>query len=259
MADDRTTAEQTAEPTADDDRRSVPRPGSEDRRRDGWRDFRRGYPGFVLVFAVAVAALLAADGWLLWQRARYSAEIERLRAGMSEAERRRTDLALQVEENRTRVMVELIRRQALGDVGLHLSVSVDSATMYLERDRVSLRDMQVEVGPERVVGTPPDTVRLVAPRGARTIERILQPKSEWEVPAWVFEDRGLPVPGDRTIPGALGVGAIVVTGGTVIYARPTEGPLADSAYVLPGSLRISPADMRAIMPNLKPGMTVYFF
>lgn len=255
MADDRPSTDQ---PGADD-RRSAPRPGSDDRRRTGWRDFRHGYPGFVLAFAIAVAGLLAADGWLLWQRWRYRGEIDRLRAGMSEAERRRTDIALSVEENRTRVMLELIRRQASGDAGLHLSVAVDSATMYLERDGVSLRDMQVEVGAERVVGTAPDTVRLVAPRGARTIERLLGPKAPWEVPRWVFEDRGLPVPEDRAIPGALGAGAIVVTGGTVIYARPAEGPLADSAYVLPGSLRLSPGDLRAIMPNLKPGMTVYFY
>lgn len=243
----------------DDDRRSAPRPGAPDRRRTSWREFRRGYPGFLAVFAVAVAVLLAADGWLLWQRARYRAEIERLRAGMSDAERRRTDLALQAEENRTRVMLELIRRQAVGDAGLHLSVAVDSATMYLERDGVSLRDMHVEVGAERVVGTPPDTVRLVAPRGARTIERLLGPTSTWEVPAWVFEARGLPVPENRAVAGALGPAAIVVTGGTVLYAPPAEGPLADPAWVLPGSVRVTAADLRAVMPNLKPGMTVYFY
>src|SRR3712207_8843919 len=56
---------------------------------------------------------------------------------------------------------------------------------------IYLREMPIQVGPEKTVGAAPDTVRMVAPRGARTIERILDENASWEVPAWVYADRGL--------------------------------------------------------------------
>jgi hypothetical protein len=40
---------------------------------------------------------------------------------------------------------------------------------------------------------------------------------------------------------------------------PTVGPLNDSSYVMPGSLQLRAEDLKAIAPNLKPGMTVYFY
>jgi hypothetical protein len=51
----------------------------------------------------------------------------------------------------------------------------------------------------------------------------------------------------------------VTTGGTLIYSLPTAGPLADSSYVLPGSLRVPAGDLAAIRENLFSGMRVYFF
>ena len=48
---------------------------------------------------------------------------------------------------------------------LHLSVSVDSGTMFLEREGAVLREMPVRVGREQLAGTAPDTVRVAAPRG----------------------------------------------------------------------------------------------
>ena len=59
--------------------------------------------------------------------------------------------------------------------------------------------------------------------------------------------------------GALGAGAIVLSGGAVIYARPSDGPLSDSTYVLPGAIRARTQDLRAIAPNLTPGMAVYLY
>ena len=244
-----------------EDRRTVRREGEArtDRRRPSWREFRRSYPGIVATMAVALALMLAIDGWLLYKRSRYTSEIERLRAGMTDVERRKTDMVLATEENRLRVMVELIRRQAQGDRDLHLSVAVDSGVMYLEREGAQLREMHVDVGPEKWVGQAPDTVKMTAPRGARTVERVLGSNDSWEVPRWVYADRGLPVPENRLIKGALGPAAIVLNGGTVIYALPQTGPLADSSYVLPGGVRAKSADVRAIVPNLAPGVTVYFY
>jgi hypothetical protein len=60
------------------------------------------------------------------------------------------------------------------------------------------------------------------------------------------------------VKGGLGFG-IVLDGGTVIYSDPHAGPLADTAYVMPGSVRAREADVKAIQANLKPGTSVYFY
>jgi hypothetical protein len=240
-------------------RRYSPPTPLHERRRPGWREFRRSYPGILVTMAIALAAFLAIDAWLIRKRLRYRAEIERLRAEMTVLERNRTDAILARDENRLRLALELIRRQARIDKDLHLSVTVDSGVMYLEREGAHLREMPILVGPEKTVGLAPDTVRMAAPRGARTIERIVDENGVWEVPAWVYADRGLPPSGDRAIKGALGPAAVILSGGTVIYSLPNAGPLNDSAYVLPGGIRARAADLKAILPNLENGMTVYFY
>lgn len=230
-----------------------------ERRRESWREFRLAYPGIVSVLFVVLVSMLAIDGWLIYQRVRYTREIDRLRAGMSGVERQKADMVIASERDRMRVTLELMRRQANIDKDLHLSVAVDSGVMYLEREGALLREMPIEVGPEKRVGAAPDTLHIAAPRGARRVERVLGAKDPWEVPRWVYADRGLPVPDDRLVPGALGAGAIVLNGGAVIYARPVAGPLTDSSYVLPGGIRARPQDLRAIAPNVAPGMSVYLY
>jgi len=230
-----------------------------ERRRPQWREFRRAYPGILATMGFSLAVLIALDVWLVRKRARYIDEDARLRDGMSGLQRQQADAILSNEQNKVRMMIELVRRQAQIDKQLHLAVPVDSGVMYLEQDGALLREMPVQVGPERRVGTPPDTVYMVAPRGTRTVERILDASDAWEVPAWVYTDRGLTVPSDRRLKGALGPAAVVLVGGTIIYSVPSVGPLNDSTYVLPGSLRTRAADLQAIAANLKAGMTVYFY
>lgn len=239
-----------------DDRRD---PERDDRRRASWREFRHSYPGILATMAIALVLFLAIDGWLLYKRQRYGAEVARLRAGMSTVERRRADAIVANSESKLRIMIEMVRRQAKVDPSLHLSVSIDSGAMFLERDGVVLREMPIQVGPERTVGTPPDTVKMPVPRGTRTVERVLGPDDGWEVPRWVYVDRGLAPPDDRSLKGALGPVAIILTGGAVVYSVPTVGPLNDSTYVLPGSIRTTAADLRAVVPNLKAGMPVYIY
>lgn len=228
-----------------------------DRRRAGWRDFRRSYPGFVITLGIGVAALIAIDGWLIYKRYAYTAEVERLRANMSAAERQKTDLLINAEQDKLRVAVELARRQAQLDKRIHLSIPVDSGRIYLEREGAILREMPATIGPERTVGTPPDTIRMAVPRGERTIVEIVKGDA-WPVPAWVYRDRNIDGSGGP-VPGALGPLAVVLDGGTVIYSQPKTGPLADSAYVMPGSVRASAADLKAIVENLSAGTKVYFY
>lgn len=224
-----------------------------------FRDFRRQYPNFLAGLAVIILAVLAMDGWILYKRYRYTTEVARLRAGMSDVERRRSDAILAHDERRVQMMVQLIRRQARGAKDIHLAVSVDSGKMYLEREGATLREVPIAVGPERRVGAPPDTVHMAIPRGTRTVQRILGASDGWEIPRWVYMDRGIPVPEDRNVVGALGGAAILLDGGTVIYSFPSAGPLNDALYVLPGGVRASVADLRAILPNLKRGTNVYFY
>ena len=229
-----------------------------DRRRTGWRDFRHSYPGIVATMAIAFVFLLAADGWLARKYFRYHRETAQLRGSMTEVERNRTDAVLAQSENRLKVMVEMFKRQAKVDATLHLAVSLDSNVMYLERDGALLRAMPVTIGPERRVGTGADTLHIAAPRGKRVIDRLLDDSSLAELPPWVFADRGIPAAQQR-LKGALGPAAILLDGGTVIYSLPSVGPLNDSSYVLPGAIRARASDLRAIAPNLKAGVAVYFY
>src|SRR4051794_36987927 len=238
-------------------RKDASRPRT-DRRRLGWREFRHNYRGFIVTLALAVAMFVALDAWLLTRYQRYQRETSELRASMSDVERKRTDEVLAQNENRLKVMVELFKRQAKVDPTLHLSVSLDSGVMYLQREGALLREMPITVGPERRVGTAPDTVHIAAPRGKRTVEQVLDESDVWEIPAWVYADRGLP-PGEARMKGALGPAAVRLDGGTVIYSLPSVGPLNDSAYVLPGAIRVRANDLRAIVPNLRPGVAVYFY
>jgi hypothetical protein len=236
-----------------------PRPQFPERRRPHWREFRRAYPGILTTMGFALVVLIALDVWLVRKRGRYVDEDARLRESMSALQRQQADAILSNEQNKVRMMIELVRRQAQIDKQLHLAVPVDSGVMYLEQEGALLREMPVQVGPERRVGTPPDTVYMVAPRGTRTVERILGASDAWEVPAWVYTDRKFAPPVSRALKGALGPAAVVLVGGTVIYSLPTVGPLNDSTYVLPGSIRTRAADLQAIAANLKAGMTVYFY
>ncbi len=230
-----------------------------DRRRAGWGEFRHAYPGILATMSLALLLMLGVSGWLIYKRIQYQGEIDRLRSGMTDAERKRTDMLMSSTKNRFQVMVELIRRQSLGDKELHLAVTVDSSVMRLQREGALLRDMRVSVGPEKVVGSGADTIHMAIPRGTRTVEKLIDANDGWEVPRWVYEDRGLAVPPERSVKGALGPVAVVLNGGTVLYAMPSAGPLNDSSYVLPGSVRLTAEDLRAIRPNLSVGMRVYFY
>lgn len=232
---------------------------AEERRRVGWSEFRHAYPGLIATMAFALFAFLAMDGWIIAKRMRYHREIVRLRSSMTVVERQRTDQIVSQEQNKWRVAVALMRRQSQTERALHLSVTVDSGMMYLEREGAQLREMPVQVGPERTVGSAPDTVRLAAPRGLRKVIRIMSETDAWEVPAWVYQDRGIPTPASRSTRGTLGPIAILLDGGTVIYSMPTAGPLNDSSYVLPGAIRARAQDLRAILPNLSAGIRVYFY
>ncbi len=195
---------------------------------DHWRALARRFP-WTMRFAWGLAVLiLAGDVWIVARRVHYARETSRLRAAMSAVELARIDAAMQSDSNRLQVIIELARRQARGDAGLHLAVPVDSGLVSLEQEGATLRTIPAEVAPDQWVrsGTR-DSLRVSAPRGARTIESV------------------------------LGDSVVVLSGGSMIYARAAGDPASGS--VRPGCVRVGAADLRAIRPSLREGQRVYFY
>src|SRR3954464_11618183 len=150
-------------------RRSPNRAGEGDRRRGTWREFRRAYPGFVFVLGLGLAAMIAVDAWLFAKWVKYNHDVTTLREHMTAAERERTDVIVQSEQNKLQIAIELAKRQAKFDKRLHLNVSVDSSRMYLTREGALLREMSVQFGPERPPSATDTSPPEAIPRGERTI------------------------------------------------------------------------------------------
>lgn len=217
------------QPSDEPGSRRDPAKGREgDRRRTGWRDFRQAYPGFVFTLIVALLAILTLDGFLVYKRRAYTAEVIRLRGAMTDAERARTDAIIQAEQDKARIALELARRQAKMEKTLHLAVALDSGRIYLEREGAVLREMAALFGPETGVTPGSDSVPVVIPRGQRSVARLDENK-------------------------------IVLEGGNAIEAASTDVASADTTPIPAGNVRIGLTDMKAIMPNLSRGMRVYFY
>lgn len=199
-----------------------------DRRRTTWRDFRQAYPGFVFTLILALLAILTLDGFLVYKRRAYTEEVNRLRGAMTEAERAKTDAIVQAEHDKARIALELAKRQAKMEKTLHLGVALDSGRVYLEREGAVLREMAALFGPETGVTSGSDSLPVVIPRGQRTVVRLDDNK-------------------------------IVLEGGNAIEAASTDVASADTSPIPPGNVRIGLTDMKAIRPNLSPGMRVYFY
>ena len=88
--------------------------------------------------------------------------------------------------------------------------------------------MRVALAPAKAPGSNSatgDTTATALPRGQRTIQQVM--------------DGALP--------------ALVLNGDARIYAG------ADSGAVAAGDVRVDAADLRAILPNVSAGMSVYFY
>ena len=232
------------------------RPG---RRSERGTEPRQAYSRVVVTAALALAALIGLDSWLLYKRWSYLSEIGRLRAAMTGVEGARADALLAATADRYELQLELMRRVAQGEGKLNLAIAADEGRMYLQQEGAQLRSMRVRLGPEYLVGPGPGAIHVVPPRGKRTVLRVVDGTFAWPVPSWVYAQRGLAVPRSGTEVGALGRVAILLQGGAVIYAMPSAGPLAGTDYVLPGSLRANAADLQAIAESVVPGMPVYFY
>lgn len=228
MADPDISPPSSGQQADDDDRRDPAGGRTHDRRRGGWRDFRRAYPGFVFTLLLGLAAMLAIDAFLILKGRSYDAEVARLRGSMTDQERAKTDAIVGAEHNKMRIAIELARRQAKLEKALHLSVALDSGKMYLEREGAVLREMAAVFGPEARVSNGADSIPVVVPRGERSVAKA-----------------------DKN--------GITLNGGTIIAPSDAPSLAQDSTPIVPGGVRISRTDLAAILPNLHPGMRVYFY
>jgi hypothetical protein len=234
--------------------RSEPR----ERRRTRWSDFRDAYPRIVTAMALGLAGLLVLDAVLIFKARQYRRQIGADRKAMTATERQRADALLASQASRAELEQALVVQQAVKDKGLNLSVDLQEGTMDLQREGAQLREVRVKIGPEVTVGQPPGARKITPPLGRRQVAAVVDGSYAWEVPAWVWAQRGQAAGSERRVPGALGEIAVILDDGTVIYSRPKAGPLADEGYVLPGSVRADAADLEAIRPNLAAGIPVYF-
>jgi hypothetical protein len=240
-------------------RRRFPWSGApRERRRSRWGEFRDAYPRIVTAMSFGLVLLLLLDVGLAVAAYRFARQRASAERSMTSLERERSDALMAGEQGRAALRLAMVAQQAVRDRGLNLSVAVESGTMDLQREGARLRTMKVAVGGESAPEGAGEGVRVVPPRGKRQLVRVVDGAYSWTVPRWVYQQRGLPVPAERRLAGALGPLALVLDDGTVVYSPPEHGPLADAAYVMPGAVRAERADLEAIRENLTPGLPVYF-
>jgi hypothetical protein len=246
--------------TAPRQRRLFPwsRTDPRERRRTRWGDFRDAYPRILTAMALGLLFLIAFDGFLLFKALQYKRQIREDRAAMTSTDKRRADALLASQSSRADLEQALVVQQAVKDKGLNLSIGLEEGTMDLQREGAQLREARVKIGPEVTVGQAPGARKITPPLGRRQVVAVVDDSYAWDVPSWVWVQRGQPATTGRRVPGALGEIAVILDDGTVIYSRPKAGPLADDSYVLPGSVRADAADLQAIRPNLSAGIPVYF-
>jgi hypothetical protein len=208
--------------------------------------------------ALGLVFLVLLDGFLAFKAWEYRRQIQEDRASMTATERERADALVAGQAGRAELQQALVAQQAVKEKGLNLSVSLDEGTMDLQREGAQLREVRVQIGPEVTVGQPPGARKITPPLGRRQVAGVVDGGYAWEVPAWVWTQRGQSAPASRRIAGALGDIAVLLDDGTVIYSKPKAGPLADDSYVLPGGVRADADDLQALRPNLGPGTPVYF-
>ena len=222
-----------------------------------FRDFREQYPGFLPGVLLILGILLAIDLLLFDRRENYTAEINALSANMTQEQQQRADAMSLSRQEQQKLMLTLVRRQGQFGKALHLAVDIDSSKMFLAQEGAVLRTMPVEIGAARTLRAHDTTASAL--RGVDSVVRVLGPSDPWPVPRWVYQDRRLVAPADSEVKGALGPVGVLLGSGVVIYSTPTTGPLRDPTYVLPGAIRASADDLRAIAPNLVPGTPVYIY
>ena len=201
-------------------------------------------PIVALVLAVAtITGALASIPYLRQQRSALRAETQVLRERKTTAAQTMDSLQNESASIRATLQLEQARAAARDDPKLHLVIAVDSGTVALVRDGITLRSM-----PARFRGAAPA-------RGTQSIAAIEAAAVQSTTPTVDSLGNAIPV-----APESLAE-SVTLTDGTVI-----EG--GDAAAVLLGGLDVAPGprliilsrrDFAAMRPNLVRGMKAVLF
>ena len=208
-------------------------------------------PGFssvgpIVALVVAIATItgaLASIPYLRQQRSALRAETQVLRERKTTAAQTMDSLQNESASIRATLQLEQARAAARDDPKLHLVIAVDSGTVALVRDGITLRSM-----PARFRGAAPA-------RGTQSIAAIEAAAVQSTTPTVDSLGNAIPV-----APESLAE-SVTLTDGTVI-----EG--GDAAAVLLGGLDVAPGprliilsrrDFAAMRPNLVRGMKAVLF
>jgi hypothetical protein len=227
------------------------------------RGLRREHPVFFWGTLVLAGLLLAGAAAVAYRVPKYRAETEAFNAQLTEAQKATRDSLLANQERRTRLAVDMLRRdmriRSLENSRRHLAIMLEDSALELRQGRATLRRVKLEVGPDSIVRAPDGrTWRLVSPLGERkVVERQRSPT--YEIPEWVYVGRGEEVPPEsqRRVSGGLGAYVIRLNDGTEIYSKPSRGPLADA--VKPGAFMARAADLAAIFDAIGEDTPVYIY
>ena len=170
---------------------------------------------------VTAAVLAAASAVLLQQRHVLLVETTRLQKAHDSLTVAAADARLQQEVDGIRLALERSRQRATGKTEPHLAVAITDGLLTLERGDIVLRSALVTAD---------------VTRGVRRIARVDGAGIVLDDSTRIYGETAA-VPGTPGTPGA----------------PPVPPP------VPPNSVRLSRSDFEAVLPNVRPGLTVYFF
>ena len=201
-------------------------------------------PLVALVLGMAfIGGALASIPYFRQQRGRLGAETQTLRELASTAAQTMDSLQEQSTRLRAMLALEQARADARADPTLHLVIAVDSGTVALVRDGITLRSMPARYrralpqrGTQRIASIDAEVIRATAP----TVDSL----------------------GNAIAAAPERVAArITLSDGTVIQGGDAAAVLLGGLEVAPGPrlIILSHRDFAALRPNLTVGMTAVLF
>ena len=199
--------------------------------------------GFIAV-GVVIAIALGSIPLLRAERSLLSAEVKRLRVEQSVAAVATDSLMRVTATSKATLALEQARASARTEPKLHLVIAVDSGTVSLVRDGITLRSM-----PARFTGGLPE-------RGLQSIATIAE--SVVAATAPTVDSLGKTV---KAAEPELKVERVTFSDGTTLEGGDAAAAILGGVEVAPGPrvILVSRRDFAAIRPNLVRGMKAVLF
>ena len=203
----------------------------------------RPIAGFVIALVVIAAGIIAVP-LLREQRTAFDAETAQLRTAHSTAAQTIDSVKTAADVLRATLALERARAVAREEPKLHLVIAVDSGTVALMRDGITLRSM-----PARFTGGLPQ-------RGAQSITKIAEAVAAVSAPTVDSLGNAVKAAAPETK-----VERVTFTDGTTLEGGDAAAAMLGGVDVAPGPrmIIVSRRDFDAIRPNLVRGMKAVLF